>query len=44
MLPGDAAGKTGDDASPGDAVEHRKFFRQAQRIVDGQQIAVDEKF
>ena len=38
-----AAGKPGDQPPVGQAVEHRQFFRQAQRLVQRQQVAVDQQ-
>src|SRR5262249_62183535 len=42
-LAGDAAGESRNDAPVRHAVEHRQLFGQAERVVERQQIAVDEE-
>ncbi len=39
-----AAGEAGDQPAVRQAVEHRQLFRQAQRLVQRQQVAVDQQF
>ena len=40
----DAAGETRDQPPVGEAVEHRQFLGEAQRFVQGQEVAVDQQF
>ena len=43
VLARDAAGEAGDHAPVRQAVEHRQLFGQPQRVVDRQQVAVDQQ-
>ncbi len=43
MLARDAACETGDQPAVGEAVDHRQLLGQPQRVVQGQQVAVDQQ-
>jgi hypothetical protein len=43
VLARNAAGEAGDDAAVRQAVQHRRFFGQPQRLMQRQQVAVDQQ-